>query len=206
MNQAMNESKTPRTDAAEIEHSGNCAHCSIDGHLSESFGDFARQLESELAASKAREREWVENFAKAKELQRGMELVAADAQAELAASHAQNERLLSLVRLQRGELHQKDAISDEEYANLAADVSSRTVLNTHDTLRGEIAVLERQIQKRDNALAAIKAREDRLAEALADISSESQNYQCRGDARDHQTFESCISTAEKALSAWRAAK
>ena len=88
---------------------------------------------------------------------------------ELTASHAQNQRLLSLVRLQRGELHQKNAISDEEYAALAADVASRSVLDTHDTLRGEIEVLEKQIQKCDKALAASHAREVQLRDAIKRI-------------------------------------
>lgn len=43
--------KTPRTDEAEILY-GDCthAHCQDESHLSGDFADFARQLETELAA------------------------------------------------------------------------------------------------------------------------------------------------------------
>ena len=173
MNQAMNESKTPRTDYLAKQG---------DAELSDLYAH-ARQIETELDAEHQDKMTAIELLnERGGKLTALMGELAAERKRvaildqendrlneELTASHAQNQRLLSLVRLQRGELHQKNAISDEEYAALAADVASRSVLDTHDTLRGEIEVLEKQIQKCDKALAASHAREVQLRDAIKRI-------------------------------------
>ncbi len=56
----------------------------------------------------------------------------------------QNERLLSLVRLQRAELHQADAITDKEYGELVQESHLRVVLETHDDLRSELSALQQE--------------------------------------------------------------
>ena len=63
-----------------------------------------------------------------------------------------------------------------------------------------LASFARQIERE---LADSKAREAMLAEAIEDIACESQNYQHRGDERDHATFQECIDVAESALAKWK---
>lgn len=58
----------------------------------------------------------------------------------------QNERLLSLVRLQRYELHQQGAISDKEYADLVKRPELRAALETHDDLKDEVKRLRKALE------------------------------------------------------------
>jgi hypothetical protein len=70
----------------------------------------------------------------------------ASATQRIAELEKQNERLLSLVRLQRSELHQQNAITDKEYCNLLQQSELRVLLETHDDLRAANAELESKLR------------------------------------------------------------
>ena len=58
-----------------------------------------------------------------------------------------NDRLLSLVRYARQELHEQDAISDEEYAALVEQPGYREALETHDSLRTQLETAQARIRE-----------------------------------------------------------
>jgi hypothetical protein len=58
-----------------------------------------------------------------------------------------NDRLLSLVRYARQELHEQDAISDKEYAALVEQPGYREALETHDSLRTQLEAAQARIRE-----------------------------------------------------------
>lgn len=95
-------------------------------------GDLARKVDSALRLGVGHRREALAEACTT--LQKAL----ASISAERPHLHADNMRLLSLVRLQRAELHEQNAITDDEYAQLCERSDARIHLETHDDLREQL--------------------------------------------------------------------
>lgn len=89
---------------------------------------------------------------------------------DLTSLRADHQRLLDLVRSQRGELYEAMLITDEEYAAFASDHAAVAWLEWYDEIRAKYAALSTALDKiRDHVLHNAEGRENADVNAILGI-------------------------------------